>query len=85
MSHTLMPIPITNSVGYSSQHFWGRDGRGRERERKGFVFLKEPQVMHSTEFAKRSEKVSLEYWKVRMASRTTMAQRNKCDDEKEVL
>lgn len=41
--------------------------------------------MHSTEFAKRSEKVSLEYWKVRMASRTTMAQRNKCDDEKEVL
>lgn len=84
MSHTLIPISITNLVGYSSQHFWGGGGGGKEDERK-FCLFQRPQGMHSTEFAERSEKVSLEYRKVRVASRTTKAQRNKGDDKTGLL
>lgn len=84
MSHTLIPIAITNAVGYRSQHFWGGWGGQRNVARK-FCLPKEPQGTQAPESAEWPEKVHWEYRKVRVASRTMKAQRNKCDDEEGLL
>lgn len=84
MSHTLIPIAITNSVSHSSQHFWGGVGGQREGERK-FCLPKEPQGCMLLSLLNGQRRCLESTGKLRVASRTTEAQRNNCEDEKGLL
>lgn len=84
MSHTLTPIAVTNSVSYSSQHFWGGMGGQSEGERK-FCLPKEPQGCVLLSLLNGQRRCLESTGKLRVASRTLEAQRNNCEDEKGLL